>query len=252
MSARNLLSSAIVALSAFALHVHAQTAAPAPRPSFEVASIKRSVSDSGFSGDRSLPGGRLRVENQRLRQIIRSAYGSSDLEVIGGPSWIDADRWDIAATAGTGERDAPWREMLKTLLVERFKLVAHVEQRERPIFALVFARADHQLGPKLHATTCSGESCTGTSRANTTGIASGTLTGTARTFAELARNLSPYAERRVLDRTGAQGRYDFELSWSDDLSFFTAVQEQLALKLDAQRAPLDVVVVDSVERATED
>jgi uncharacterized protein (TIGR03435 family) len=191
------------------------------------------------------------VTNQRLRQIIRSAYGANDIEVVGGPGWLDDDRWDIVATAGTGERDAPWREMLKTLLAERFKLVAHVEQRDRPIYGLVFARADKQLGPDLHPTACTGDVC-GNTNVNTSGLSSGTITGTSRTMAEIGRSLSSYAERRVFDRTGIEGRYDFQVRWSEDVSIFTALPEQLGLKLEAQRAPVDVVVVDSVERPTED
>src|SRR5947207_12119749 len=151
MSARIFLSSTL-AFAALALTLHAQ--APAPRPSFEVAAIKRNVTGGNYSGNRTLPGGRISMENQRLRQIIRSAYGSSDLEIIGGPNWIDDERWNIVATAGSnaGEGEVPWREMLKTLLMERFKLIAHVEQRERPIYGLVFARADKQLGPAIHPT----------------------------------------------------------------------------------------------------
>src|SRR5262245_56105659 len=195
MSARNCLSS--VVFLALAISLRAQ----APPPTFEVAAIKRNVSGSTFSGNRTLPGGRINMENQRLRQIIRSAYGSADLEVVGGPGWIDTDRWDIVATAGSnsGNGEVPWREMLKTLLIERFKLVAHVEQRERPIYVLVFARADRQLGPSIHPTTCSANAnCEGTS-ANTNGIVSGTIIGKARSLSDIARSLSPYAERRVFD-----------------------------------------------------
>ena len=249
-SARNFLSSALSA-AALAVSLHAQAA----RPSFEVAAIKRNISGAPFSGNRNLPGGRIAFENQRLRQIIRSAYGSSDLEVIGGPSWLDADRWDIVASAGAaaaGTSDEVRREMLKTLLIERFKLVAHVEQRERPIYGLVFARADKQLGPGIHPTTCApNAACEGTA-ANTDGIVRGTMIGKARALSDIARSLSPYAERRVFDRTGLAERYDYELRWSDEQSIFTAIQEQLALKLQADRVPLDVVVVDSVERSTED
>src|SRR5437899_2880902 len=116
MSARNSLSSLVVVALAAGLHAQA-------RPSFEVAAIKRNVSGGSFSGNRTLPGGRINMENQPLRQIIRSAYGSADLEVIGGPGWIDSERWDIVASAGADGRDGDWREMLKMLLMERFKLV---------------------------------------------------------------------------------------------------------------------------------
>jgi uncharacterized protein (TIGR03435 family) len=241
---------ALLALLALAPALSAQE----PRPSFDVASIKRNVSLSPGSSQRNMPGGRINFSNQRLRQVVRAAYGGSDIEVVGGPNWIDDDRWDIIAAPAAVDPNAPWREMLKTLLVERFKLRAHVEQRERPVYALVFARPTRELGPGISQTKtpCRIEGDCGSTDTNSNGVASGTIRGTARTMTQVGRSLSGYAERRVLDRTGLDGRYDFELKWGDDVSIFTAVQEQLGLKLEPQRAPVDVVVVDSVERATED
>ena len=225
-----------------------------PRPAFDVATIKRNVSLSQSSSQRNMPGGRINFINQRLRAVIRSAYGGIDVEVVGGPGWIDDDRWDIVAAPAVMDANAPWREMLKTLLTDRFKLQAHVEQRERPIFAMVFARPDKQLGPNifLTKTPCKIEGDCGSTDINTSGSASGTMRGTARTMAQVGRSLVSFAERRVLDRTGLEGRYDFDLKWGDDVSIFTAVTEQLGLKLQADRAQVDVVVVDSVQRATED
>jgi uncharacterized protein (TIGR03435 family) len=228
---------------------------PTSAPAFEAASVKPNVSGSPRSGVGTMPGGRVTVTNQTLRQIIRGAFGSSDIEVIGGPDWIDRDRWDIVASAGTGDVDPPWRAMLKSLLAQRFMLQAHVESQERPIYALVPERADKQLGPRIHKTLADidckpGDTC-GTTTANTNGIVSGTITGTARSMADIAQSLSPYAERRVFDRTGLEGRYDFDLQWSD-IPIFTAVREQLGLKLEPARGPVDVVVVDRVERPTPD
>jgi uncharacterized protein (TIGR03435 family) len=242
---RRLLTVLCITAAAFA-------AARAQQPAFEVASVKRNVSGDIRSGSRTLPGGRVNITNQRLRQVIRSAYGASDIEVIGGPDWLDTERWDIVAVGGTDDRDAKWWLMLRSLLTDRFKLVAHVEQRERPVYGLVFARNDRVLGPNIHPTTCTGQDvCTNTS-ANTSGITSGTIVGTSRTLEDIGSTLSAYVERRVLDRTGLEARYDFELKWSEEVSIFTAVREQLGLTLDAQRAPVDVVVVETVERATED
>jgi uncharacterized protein (TIGR03435 family) len=226
----------------------------APRPAFDVATIKRNVSLSQNSSQRNMPGGRINFVNQRLRAVIRAAYGGVDIEVVGGPDWIDDDRWDIVASPAVMDANAPWREMLKTLLMERFKLTAHVEQRERPIFAMVFARPDKQLGPGifLTKTPCKIEGDCGSTDTNASGPASGTIRGNARTLAQVGRSMVSFTERRVLDRTGLEGRYDFELKWGDDVSIFTAVTEQLGLKLQADRAQVDVVVVDSVARAAED
>jgi len=249
MSVRTFLSSAI-ALAALAPSLVAQ----APRPAFDVATIKRNVSLSQNSSQRNMPGGRINFVNQHLRAVIRAAYGGIDIEVVGGPGWIDDDRWDIVAAPAVMDAAAPWREMLKTLLMDRFKLTAHVEQRERPIYALVFARPDRQLGPNIFPTktSCKIEGDCGSTDTNSNGIVSGTMRGTARTMTQVGRSLSGYAERRVLDRTSLEGRYDFEVKWGDDVSIFTAVTEQLGLKLQADHAMVDVVVVDSVERAVED
>lgn len=228
--------------------------AQAPVPSFDAASIKSNVSGGPRSGIGVAPGGRVTITNQTLRQIIRSAYGSQDIEVTGGPDWIDSDHWDILAAAGTGNSDPPWRLMLKSLLAERFKLQAHTESQERPVFTLIAARSDKQLGPNIHPILkdvgCKAGDICGSTQANTNGIASGTITGTARSMEDIAQTLSRYAERRVFDRTGLDGRYDFELKWSDT-SIFTALQEQLGLKLEPTKGPVDVVVVDHVDRPSE-
>jgi bla regulator protein BlaR1 len=134
-------------------------------------------------------------------------------------------------------------------------LQAHVESQERPIYALVLERSDKQLGPQIHPTRadidCKPENTCGSTSANTNGIVSGSITGTARSMAEIAQGFSPYAERRVFDRTGLEGRFDFDLQWSD-IPLFTAVREQLGLKFEPARGPVDVVVIDHVERPTPD
>ena len=248
MSARTFLNSVLAVAILGLATVHAQA------PSFDVASIKRNVSLANSSSQRNMPGGRINFTNQRLRQVISAAYGSVDIEVVGGPGWVDDDRWDIVAAPAMPDPSAPWRDMLKTLLADRFKLRAHVEQRERPVYLLMFVRPDRTLGPGIRPTKaeCTIPGNCGSTDANTSGIRSGSLRGTARTMLQVGRSLTPYAERRVLDRTGLEGRYDFELKWDEDVSIFTAVQEQLGLKLQAERAPDDVVVIDSVERAVED
>jgi len=222
-------------------------------PSFEVASVKRNVSGDPRSGTRTLPGGRIAITNRLLRDIVRQAYGANDIEVVGGPDWIDTDRWDITATAGPDHADAALDQMIRSLLEERYKLRAHVERRERPIYALVVARSDRRLGPKVHLSACKADDVDcGRNFGNTNGIRSGTLSGVGRTMSDIGQTLSRYVERRVLDRTGLDERYDFEVTWSEDVSIFTAIQEQLGLKADPQRAPVDVVVVDAVQRPIED
>jgi uncharacterized protein (TIGR03435 family) len=249
----SLVAGALVAGGAVSV-VHGQaTPAPAPAqtaPAFDVASVRANNSGDRRSGTHNLPGGRVTVTNLSLRNMIRTAYGANDLEVVGGPDWLDRDRWDVLAAAAPGSpADAPWQEMLKTLLMERFKLRAHLESRERPIYRMVAARADKRLGPDIRATACRADALDcGHMSANTNGIRSGTITGAARTLAEVGTGLSRYAERRVFDVTGLEGRYDFELRWSEEVSIFTALQEQLGLKLEAASGPVDVLFVDAVEK----
>jgi uncharacterized protein (TIGR03435 family) len=241
----------IAALLAGALAVPLAAQAP---PAFDVASIRLNTSGTPRSGTQSLPGGRVTVTNQPLRSMIRTAYGANDLEVVGGPDWIDRDRWDVLATAAAGSPiDAPWQAMLKTLLEERFKLRAHLESRERPIYRLVLARDGKRLGPDIRPTGCRDDELDcGRLSANTNGIRSGTITGVARTMAQIGTGLSDYAERRVFDATGLDGRYDFELRWDQDTLIFTALQEQLGLKLEPASGPVDVLFIDGVEKPTPD
>src|SRR4051812_13918410 len=130
----------------------AATAVHAQRPTFEVASIRRNTSaDVGASVRGNA--GRLTVTNNSLRNIIRNGWGLQTFQIVGGPDWMDTDRWDIVAKVEAGAERQNVMPMVQNLLADRFKLVVHKETREMPIYALVFARADHSFGPKLRAST---------------------------------------------------------------------------------------------------
>ena len=264
-------------LAALALLL-AQTTAS--RPTFEVASIKRNTSAS--DGARvSAQTGRLTVTNNPLRNIIRNAWGLQAFQIVGGPDWINTDRWDIVAKADGNPRGPEMLVMVQNLLADRFKLVTHRETREMPIYALVLAKPDRAFGPNLHAssTDCEKEMTAAIARGGgpprdgkvLCGMrtVNGHLEMNAVPMANLARNLSPIAGRSVVDKTGLSGGFDATLTWTPDASLggspeapppatdggpslFTAIQEQLGLKLDAQRGPVDVLVIDSVERPVED
>ena len=139
---------AIFVLCGIAANLAAQQLAPA----FEVASVKRNASGEieGSIGPR--PGG-YAATNIPLRLLIIRAYELRSFQVAGGPSWIDGERFDVTARAPEGTPANQVFSMLRTLLAERFKLVAHAEKREQPVYALVTARADGRLGPKLKAST---------------------------------------------------------------------------------------------------
>jgi len=253
----------------------------AERLTFEVASIKRNVSGDPGSQIRVQPGGQIVVTNNSLYNLIRNAYGTQRFEMVPGPqlpSWIDSERWDILAKPPA---DAPQREeqmqlRLRSLLEDRFKLDARREVREMPIYALVVARSDGQLGPKMKP---SGDECAAGARARAAGevappLPPGSFCGTRTNngtvsmrgvpLSNFVRNLGGMTGRFVIDKTGLTGPFDLDLQWTPDqalgaggaltdgTSLFAAMQEQLGLRLEAQRAQVEVLVINSAERPTED
>ena len=260
-------------------------AAPS-RQTFEVASIRRNVSGDQNSSIRIQPGGQVVVTNNSLYNLIRNAYGTQRYEMVPGknlPPWIDSDRWDILARAPA---DAPQVQervqlMLRSLLEDRFKVVARREMREMPVYELVLARSDGRLGPQIKQ---SGDECAAAARARQTGTAPpplppggfcGTRAGNGNVsmrgvpLSNFVRNLGGMTGRFVIDKTGLNGPFDLDLQWTPDsapagapalergaqvdgTSLFAAMQEQLGLKLDARRAPVEVLVIESAERPTED
>jgi uncharacterized protein (TIGR03435 family) len=257
---------------AIALLVTAATAAllaqaPPPRVAFEVATIKRNVS-LGSSGSMGLdPGGRFRAVNAPLLWLILSAYGQFqrvlfESQIIGAPDWLKSEQYDITAKAGAdiallpaAEQFRRIPELLRSLLEDRFALRTHRETRQLPIYALVRLRKDDALGPQMRRSSldCAREPA----QCGYNGLA-GHLTGGWITTEMLSNLLSNAVQRVVVDRTGLGGRFDVELEWSPDQSatdkpsIFTAVQEQLGLKLESDRGPVDSVVIDHVERPMED
>ena len=254
---------AIFVLCGFA----AALAAQQPAPAFEVASVKRNTSSDSEGSIGPRPGG-YAATNVPLRLLITRANELRSFQVAGGPSWIDGERFDVTARAPEGTPPNQILPMLRTLLAERFKLVAHIEKREQPVYALVTARADGRLGPKLKASTlnCS-EQPAQSDRCEMGGSftgSGGTLKGVGQPLAVLATHVSTAVDRIVQDRTGRTGGFDFELAWSSSglkpaagapselPSVFTALQEQLGLKLEPSRGPVEVLVIDSAERPTPD
>jgi uncharacterized protein (TIGR03435 family) len=234
----------------------------AQSPAFEAASVKL----NRLSGNQSLrwryEPGRLIAENVTLRDLALFAYDVKDFQVSGGPAWVDSDRWDVSATAGREISEDERRRMLQTLLADRFQLKIRREMKDLPVYALVVAKN----GPKL--------------KANTDGVPGGIETTmnfkgysqlTARNvpMPTLATILFNPTGRKVIDRTGIEGNFDFKLEWAPDpahmplinggtpegdtegASIFTAVQEQLGLKLESTKGPVEVLVIERAERATE-
>jgi len=118
-------------------------------PTFEVATIKRNVSGSTSASNRALPGGRVTITNNTLRNMIRNFYRVQNFQLVGGPDWMSTDRWDIVAKADGDPQPERMMEMVKTLVADRFKLAMHRETREMPIYALTLARDGGPTGPQL-------------------------------------------------------------------------------------------------------
>ena len=242
---------------------------------FDVASVKRKRSGSADMRFDTLQGGRFTVANAPALELIRFAYRLQDFQIVGAPGWTRSERFDIAAKLpdgvgigpqGPGAPAGPTQLMLRTLLMERFRLKAHVEQRELPAYALVMARADRKPGVELKPATidCEGIIAAGQRilLRRPCGLRSrpGTLTGGSVPMSSLVSALTAPIGRMVIDRTGLTGRWDFTLTFAADPtradadapSLPTAVVEQLGLRLESTRAPIDVLIVDGIDRPTPD
>lgn len=282
-----LLGALGVSLAAGATSARAQQASTPSH--FEVVSIKPNRSGAVPSGFRVTPGGRVEWTNTTLRALIRMGYqrfGFDPREVVGGAAWIDADRFDVIATA---ERPPQTRAdgfpeellaMIRALLEDHFKVQVHNDRRDAAIYSLVLARPGQPIGSALRSVP---DACVDAMKvmADKTppkgpppcsfGSAGGKLIGTGVTMTMIANVLSSYVGRLVENRTELAGSFDFELTFDpssaptappsaqfgpaqrDDAApaLFTALQEQLALKLDSTRGSVDVLVVDAAQPPTE-
>jgi bla regulator protein blaR1 len=260
---------------ALAVLLGQQTAAP--KPAFEVATIKRNTAvDPGFALGFQ-PGGRFRAVGMDVRTLIAIAYQPPRLlpsQIVGGPDWMHTDGYDITAKAGDNlaggtpaQQNARRGELLQSLLEDRFKLKVHRETRQLPRLALVLARKDGALGSHMRRAPvdCIAEP----TRCETRSVP-GQLTSTNMTMGGLAIYLaSNVIQNVVVDRTGLTGFFAIDLEWapdrtllplngdatppqSDRPSIFAALQDQLGLKLETERGTVEVLVVDHVERPIED
>ena len=236
---------------------------PASGDRFEVVSIRRNVTGEG---ENNAPDpGRYRVRNAPLASLIMGAYGFLPERVERMPEWARLERYDIDARLPDGVTEVR-SQHVQTMLRERFSLSVRTEPRELPVYALMLARPDGALGPKLrrNALDCTDEAAMTRARAARNGLfvcrgnfGRDRLAMHALTLRSLANGLTGAAGRQVIDRTGLEGRFDADLEWSaapdatERVSVFTAVQEQLGLRLVADKATLDVLIVDRVERASE-
>jgi uncharacterized protein (TIGR03435 family) len=237
---------------------------PSPAPvatkalAFDVVSIRPSNRTDGAYGFPSPPDG-YSAMSVPLRKIIESAYSKFDDNlVVGGPSWVDSANFDVEAKFAPADVGAAQKlsqeqrsALLQPVLIDRFHLVVHHETRQIPVFFLTVSKQ----GAHLESQRAGAES----SRCMFHMPSPHALSADSCRVENLIQVLRNAAGRIVLDRTGLTGVYDFSLHWTPDNtpvdssaaggpSIFTAVQEQLGLKLEPASAPLDVLVVDSAQK----
>jgi uncharacterized protein (TIGR03435 family) len=220
-------------------------------PAFEVASIRRNLSGD-LNTRLNISGGRFTATNASLKTLIRNAYEILSFQLAGGPRWLDTDMYDIVATTAGGERISAdqLKLLLQNLLADRFQLKVHWETRETSVYALVLMKG----GPKFRESSGEREPSINTQK----GPGKAQMNGIGEPISILAGNLGNQLGRIVLDKTGLPGVYDWMLEWDPDQtaestrpSLFTALQQQLGLRLEAQRGPMETLVIDSVQRPAE-
>jgi uncharacterized protein (TIGR03435 family) len=225
-------------------------------PAFEVVSIKPNHSGESGGASRAQPG-RYQGINVTLMRLIRLAYQPVQ-EFEGGPDWINTEHFDIEArAAGTPTRDE-MIAMLRVMLADRFALQVRRDVRERPVYALTLARRDGTLGAQLKRSDAECQNGPGTCGVQ---MDNGALRSKSITLPRLAAELS-FVGRKVIDRTGLPGAFDVSLEWMPDApgggapppdslpSIFTAIQEQLGLKLEPSTGSVDFVTIVRAERPT--
>jgi uncharacterized protein (TIGR03435 family) len=248
------------------------------KPEFGVVSIKRNTSSSNFMESQTLPDGTVRITNGQLSVGAASPVPVLPGNVVGLPDWVRTERYDITAKPDPASSPEQRRLMWQTLYATRMKLVAHVEERETNTFALVLARKDGKWGPGLKKSTlnCGVPPAPGVpppapaqspsevlGRCGMMGNGTSIVTG-GMTMDGLARNISGRVGGPVENRTGLEGYYTFTLTFapdnrgaspatpSDAPDFFTALDEQLGLKLETSKGKVPYFVIDHIERPTED
>ena len=276
------------------LAIAASMMATAQTAEFEAASVKANRSGRPQGREQIGPGGRFTSTNLSLEVLIRLAYersprsrGLEPFEVAGGPSWIRSDRFDVNATAGREVSLTELRSMLQSLLIDRFRLKAHYETRQGPVYRMALSQPG-KLGPQLRraAGACAGlasdplrgitpghaEPCGYFGPSPTVPIGSDKAYQAIRglTMEDLALRLYPYLGRRVIDATGLAGYFDGEFEFTAEIvmpppppglpnpydgrvlpSIFSVLPQQLGVRLQSERGPVEILVVEHAEQPIE-
>ena len=260
------------------------TTADVKVPAFDVVSIKPNKSGGGMIRTMFKPDG-YSAENVSVKMLILGAYGLKDDQLSGLPSWADSARYDIDAKVASSDvaelqklKNDQRRLLLPPLLADRFKLTVHNETKILPIYELVVAKNGSKLKEATPGDTYANgiKGPDGVARAGTMMMRPGQLTAQAVPMSSLVNMLSQQLHRTVVDKTGLTGKYDIALQWTQDdgsdpmfkgtdggppradpapdasgPSIFTALQEQLGLRLQSAKGPVETLVVDHVEMPSE-
>ena len=267
---------AISAALLIAAAVGAQERSVEPRPQCDAASVKLQR-DPTLTFHYSMTPAGIRATKMAIKTLIAMVYGVRPERIIGGPDWLDVNEYDIVARTNQAALKIPAvKEMIKSLLADRFHLRVHTESRDEPVYALVVARQDRRLGRSLRPSVdCASDTRT-TSDPAIGGLAQRrcgiriladrritTIEAGSVALSELVRSLDGTGGRRVIDKTGLTGLFDFDLRFApppppgtqvepgDVPEVFTALREQLGLALDTQPGQVEVMVIDEIQRATE-
>src|SRR3984957_3565272 len=244
------------------------------RQQFEAASIKPSA-PMGMGmvkiGIQMLPGGRISMAGVSRKLLIQQAYGVRDFQIVGGPQWLGSERYDITAKPEGAASPEQVKVMIQGLLADRFKLQFHRETKELPTYALVVAKG----GPKFSASKQDEGPADESDKPKGPRImmkGRGNFNLEGAPVTALASQLSQVLGRSVIDKSGLQGNYDFKLEWTPDenlqgfgkpaeaehsapvaagISIFTALQDQLGLKLESTKGPVEILVIEGAEKASE-
>jgi uncharacterized protein (TIGR03435 family) len=240
---------------------HAQT--QAHKPTFQAASVKVNAHTGFAPTTLQMEGNRFSATGMPLRPLIMQVYNLRDFQIIGGPSWTNTDQWDFAAVADDGvslhmvdlempDRHTSGSLMVQSLIENRFQFKFHREVKELPVYELTVSKN----GPKFKLSAVQGP---GTRR-----VERGEIQIEAQPFATFAYLLARQLDHALINKADLKGLYDIKLQWSTGLraggdsalssdrpSVFTALQEQLGLKLESSKGPVEVLVIDSVSRPTE-
>jgi uncharacterized protein (TIGR03435 family) len=257
----------------------------ASKPQFDVASIKPAAPDQRNMSIRTLPGGTVNINNLSLKEIMVLAWRIQPYQISGGLPWIESEHWDISAKPDTPPKQEELQLMIQALLADRFQLKTHFETKELPIYALVPARKDGKLGPNLTEAkegSCAKFDPTQPRTPQAPGappvlnceqqmMSPRSLTAISVPVGNIVPMLARMLGRTIIDKTGLKGNYDFKVEWTPDESqtamlppdapkpppdgqgpsIFTALQEQLGLKLESQKGPVQILVIDRAERPSE-